>query len=47
MKNFGLYEIIPGFFASLIVAVAVSLATKAPSDEVTAVFDQVASGKDF
>ena len=47
LKDFGLYEIIPGFFASLIVAVAVSLATKAPSDEVTAVFDQVASGKDF
>ena len=47
LKDFGLYEIIPGFLASLIVAVAVSLATKAPSDEVTAVFDQVASGKDF
>ena len=47
LKGFGLYEIIPGFIASLIVAVAVSLATKAPSKEVTAIFDKVASGKDF
>lgn len=47
LKDFGLYEIIPGFVASLVVAIVVSLATKAPSDEVTAVFDQVASGKDF
>ena len=47
LKGFGLYEIIPGFLASLVVAVVVSLATAAPSDEVTAVFDKVASGKDF
>ena len=47
LKDFGLYEIIPGFLASLVVAIVVSLATKAPSGEVTAVFDQVASGKDF
>ena len=47
LKDFGLYEIIPGFLASLVVAVVVSLATAAPSDEVTAVFDKVASGKDF
>ena len=47
LKDFGLYEIIPGFLASLVVAVVVSLATKAPSEEVTAVFDKVASGKDF
>jgi len=47
LKDFGLYEIIPGFIASLAVAIVVSLATKAPSDEVTAVFDKVASGKDF
>ena len=45
LKDFGLYEIIPGFIASLIAAIVVSLATKAPSDEVTAVFDKVASGK--
>jgi len=47
LKDFGLYEIIPGFIASLIAAIVVSLATKAPSDEVTAVFDKVASGKDY
>ena len=47
LKDFGLYEIIPGFIASLIVAVVVSLATKAPSKEVTDIFDTVASGKDF
>ena len=47
MSDFGLYEIIPGFVASLIVAVVVSLATKAPSNEVTEIFDKVASGKDF
>ena len=47
LKDFGLYEIIPGFVASLVVAVVVSLATKAPSDEVTAIFDKVTSGKDY
>lgn len=47
LKDFGLYEIIPGFLASLIVAVVVSLSTRAPSGEVTAVFDQVASGEDI
>ncbi|MBR2420773.1 MAG: sodium/proline symporter PutP [Oscillospiraceae bacterium] len=47
LKDFGLYEIIPGFIASLIAAIVVSLATKAPSDEVTAVFDKVTSGKDY
>ena len=47
LKDFGLYEIIPGFIASLAIAIVVSLATKAPSDAVTAVFDKVASGKDF
>ena len=47
LKSTGIYEIIPGFLASLVVAVVVSLATKAPSEDVTAVFDKVASGKDF
>ena len=47
LKDFGLYEIIPGFIAGLIVAVVVALLTKAPSDEVTAVYDKVASGEDF
>ena len=47
LKNSGLYEIIPGFIASLIVAVVVSLATKAPSEEVTAIFDKVASDEEI
>ena len=47
LKDFGLYEIIPGFLASLVVAIVVSLATKAPSDEVTAVFDKVASKEEI
>ena len=47
LKDFGLYEIIPGFLASLVVAVLVSLATKAPAPEVTAIFDKVASGEDY
>ena len=42
LKDFGLYEIIPGFLAGLIAAVVVTLATKAPADEVTAIFDKVA-----
>ena len=47
LNDFGLYEIIPGFLASLVVAVLVSLATKAPAPEVTAIFDKVASGEDY
>ena len=47
LKDFGLYEIIPGFLASLVVAVLVSLATNAPAPEVTAIFDKVASGEDY
>ena len=47
LKSTGIYEIIPGFVASLIVAVVVSLATKAPSAEVTAIFDKVASDEDI
>lgn len=35
----GLYEIIPGFIASLIVAIVVSLIDKAPSKEITDLFD--------
>ena len=37
----GLYEIIPGFIISLVVAVAVSLYTKKPSLEIQQVFDEV------
>ena len=44
LKDFGLYEIIPGFICSTIVTVIVSLCTKAPEDEVTAIFDKVAAG---
>lgn len=37
----GLYEIIPGFLASLVAAVVVSLVDQEPSAEITAVFDAV------
>ena len=47
LKSTGIYEIIPGFVASLIVAVVVSLVTKAPSAEITAIFDKVASSEDI
>ena len=47
LKDLGLYEIIPGFLASLIVAVAVTLATKAPNEDVTAIFDKVASDENI
>jgi sodium/proline symporter len=36
----GLYEIIPGFIASLIAAVVVSLIDKAPSKEVVDLFEE-------
>ncbi len=36
----GIYEIIPGFAASMIAAVVVTLLDKKPSDEVTAIFDE-------
>ena len=44
LGSFGLYEIIPGFLCGLIAAVAVSLLSKAPGKDVTAIFDAVASG---
>ena len=47
LGSFGLYEIIPGFAAGLIAAVAVSLICKAPGQDVTEVFDKVASGADI
>ncbi len=40
--NTGLYEIIPGFIVSLIVAVVVSLIDKAPSDDVAEIVDKAA-----
>ena len=39
LSDTGLYEIIPGFAAGLIVAVVVSLVTKKPSREVEELFD--------
>ena len=46
LKDFGLYEIIPGFFASLLVAVVVTLLTKAPDKDVEALFDRANTMKD-
>ena len=40
LKSTGVYEIIPGFFASLIVAVVVSLLSKAPEKDVQELFDK-------
>ena len=36
----GIYEIIPGFIVSMLVAVIVTLIDKAPSEEITAIFDK-------
>ena len=47
LSDLGIYEIIPGFLLGLVAAVAVSLATKAPGDDVTAVFDKVASDEEI
>ena len=40
-----LYSLIPGFFLALITAVVVSLATKAPSKEITDTFESVKNAK--
>ncbi len=45
LKDLGIYEIIPGFIAGLVVSVVVTLVTKAPSKDVTEVFDKVAAGE--
>ncbi len=47
LNDFGLYEIIPGVICGFAAAVIVSLLTKAPSDEVTALYDKVASGEEL
>lgn len=47
LSGTGVYEIIPGFFCGLIVTVVVSLLGKAPSKEVTDIYDAVASGKEL
>ena len=41
IANTGLYEIVPGFIVSLVVGVIVSLSTKAPSQEVVELFEEV------
>lgn len=38
----GIYEIVPGFFAGLVLAMAVSLISKAPSQQVQSFFDKAA-----
>lgn len=38
--NTNVYEIVPGFIVGMAVAVIAALCTKAPSDQVTAIFDQ-------
>ena len=40
LKSTGIYEIIPGFAASLIVAVVVSLMTKAPGEDVVTLYEE-------
>ena len=42
LSSTGIYEIIPGFFAGLVVSVIVSLCTPAPSREVELMFDHAA-----
>ena len=46
LSSTGIYEIIPGAIASLIVAVLVSKASKAPSAEVEALYDKAAAYDD-
>ncbi len=38
VTNLGVYEILPGFIANAVVAVVVSLVTKAPSQEVEGIY---------
>ncbi len=47
LKDLGIYEIIPGFICGLVAAIVVTLLTKAPSKEVTDIFDKVASGEEI
>lgn len=39
IKPTGIYEILPGFVCSMVVTIVVSLCTKAPSEEVSAIFE--------
>ena len=46
LSSTGVYEIVPGFLAGLILAVVVSLATKAPSKDVEELFDKAVASSD-
>ncbi len=46
LSKLGIYEIIPGFIAGLILAVVVSLATKAPGKDVEELFDKASISTD-
>lgn len=46
LAHLGIYEIIPGFFASLVAAVIATLCGPAPSKEVEALFDKASSFED-
>jgi len=46
LSSTGIYEILPGFVAGLVAAVAVSLATKAPEPEVEELFDRALAYED-
>ena len=46
IANTGLYEIVPGFIVSLLVGILVALKTKAPSKEVTELFESVDNYKE-
>ena len=46
LSGTGLYELLPGFVAGLVAAVVVTLATKAPSKEVEALFDEAMAYED-
>lgn len=46
LAHLGIYEIIPGFFASLVAAVVATLCSPAPSKEVEALFDKAANFED-
>ncbi len=46
LSDFGLYELFPGFVCGLIGAVAVTLCTKKPSEEVEQLFDKAVKYED-
>ena len=46
LAHLGIYEIIPGFFASLVAAVIATLCSPAPSKEVEELFDKAVNFED-